>query len=84
MDTLGPGILSFIERLSNLRRLKCTSIIDMKPQSVSFYRGVYLLCALFGVSFIRGSTAYRAGAGMSYQESISQGTWRDRTFLQQW
>ena len=36
MDTLGPAILSFIERLSSLRRLKCTSIIEKGPQSVSF------------------------------------------------
>ena len=29
MDMLGPGILSFLERLSSLQRLKCTSIIDL-------------------------------------------------------
>ena len=28
---LGPAILSFIERLSSLRRLKCTSIIEKGP-----------------------------------------------------
>ena len=33
---LGPAILSFIEKLSSLRRLKCTSIIEKGPQSLSF------------------------------------------------
>ena len=28
MDTLGVAILSFIERLSSLRRLKCISVIE--------------------------------------------------------
>ena len=36
MDTFGAAILSFIERLFSLRRLKCTSIIEKGPQSVSF------------------------------------------------
>ena len=31
----GPVILSFIERLTSLQRLKCTSIIDLGPQTVS-------------------------------------------------
>ena len=33
---MGPAILSFIERLSSLRRLKCTSIIEIAPQNVSY------------------------------------------------
>ena len=33
---VGQTILSFIERLSSLRRLKCTSIIEKGPQNVSF------------------------------------------------
>ena len=37
MDMLGPGILSFIERLSSLWRLKSTSIIEKGPQSVYIY-----------------------------------------------
>ena len=28
MDTLGPAIVSLLEKLSSLRRLKCTSIIE--------------------------------------------------------
>ena len=41
MDTiqwnmLEPTILSFIEVLSSIRRLKCASIIEKGPQSVSF------------------------------------------------
>ena len=47
-----PAILPFIERLSSLRRLKCTSILEKGPQSVSFCRKVFLLRPLFGVSFI--------------------------------
>ena len=43
MDTLGlgPAIMSFIERLSSLRRLKCTSIIENGPQSVSFIERLF-------------------------------------------
>ena len=44
--------MSFIERLSSLRRLKCTSIIEKGPQSVSL---------LFRVSIIRGSSGVRVG-----------------------
>ena len=40
---LGPGILSFIERLSFLWRLKCTSIIEKGPQSVSFIERWFFL-----------------------------------------
>ena len=36
MDTLGPAILFFIERLSSLLGLKCASIIEKGPQIVSF------------------------------------------------
>ena len=41
----GPAFLSFIERLSSLWMLKCTSIIEKRPLSVSFI-------ARFIVSFI--------------------------------
>ena len=34
IDILGPGILSFIERLCSLLRLKCTSIIEKGPQFI--------------------------------------------------
>ena len=36
-------IFPFIERLSSLRRLKCTSIIEKGPQSVSFIEKVFFL-----------------------------------------
>ena len=58
MDMLGAAILSFIERLSSLRRLKCTSIIEKGPQSVSFIERFFLLCPPFRVSIIRGSTVF--------------------------
>ena len=45
--------MSFIERLSSLRRLKCTSIIEKGPKSVSFIERFFVLCPLF-----RGSTVY--------------------------
>ena len=52
MDTFGTAILSFIERLSSLRRLKSTSKIEKGPQSVSFIeRFIFLLCPSI-VSFI--------------------------------
>ena len=43
MDTLGPAILFFIERLSSLWRLKCTSIIEKGAQSVSFIERFYCI-----------------------------------------
>ena len=36
MDTLEQDLLFFIERLSSLWGLKCTSIIEKGPQIVSF------------------------------------------------
>ena len=42
MDMLGPAILSFIERLYFLRRLKCTSRIEKGLQSVSFIKGLQM------------------------------------------
>ena len=48
MDTLVTSNLSFTERLSSIRRLKCTSVIE---------KGL-LLCSLLGVTIIRGSTVY--------------------------
>ena len=66
MDTLGPAILSFIERLSSLQRLKCTSIIEKGPQSVSF---IEMFCSI--VSFIQSvhyqrfySTNLRSSSGV--------------------
>ena len=50
MGTLGPAILSFIERLSSLQRLNCMSIIERGPQCVSFLG--FSVCPLH----IRGST----------------------------
>ena len=47
MDTLGPAILPFIERLSSLRRLKCTSIIEKGPQSVSFIVASFIQSVLY-------------------------------------
>ena len=46
MDTLGPAILSFIERLSSLWRLKCTSVIEEGPQSVSFIERFFSIVSL--------------------------------------
>ena len=69
MDTLGPGILSFIERLSSLQRLKCTSIIgkwnfwDLKVRGfsiVSFIRSVLYLrfhCTALKSSILHSSSA---------------------------
>ena len=51
MDKLEPAILSFIERLSSLRRLKCTSIIEKGPQSASFIERRLFYCVFYlGVS----------------------------------
>ena len=48
--------MSFIESLSSLWRLKCTSInIEKGPQSVSFIERFFPLCTLFEVSIIGGS-----------------------------
>ena len=44
------------KRLSSLRRLKYTSIIEKRPQSGSFIERFFLPCPLLGVSVIRGST----------------------------
>ena len=52
MDTLGAAILSFIERLSSLWRLKCTSIIEKGCQTVSFIERFFLLHPIFRVSVI--------------------------------
>ena len=41
MSTFGPAVLRFIERLSSLRRLKCTSMIEKGPP-------LYRSCPLFG------------------------------------
>ena len=46
IETLRPAILSFIERLSSLWRLKCTSIIEKGPQSVPFIERFFLLCPI--------------------------------------
>ena len=53
MDTLGPGSLSFIDRLSSLRRLKCTSIIEKGPQSLSLIE----VFSIVSFSFTGGFTA---------------------------
>ena len=42
-EELEAAILSFVERLSSLRRLKCTSIIEKGPQSVSFIERLFFL-----------------------------------------
>ena len=44
MNTFGPAILSFLERLSSLRRIECTVIIEKGPQSVSLIQRFFLLC----------------------------------------
>ena len=50
---LGSTILSFIERLSSLWRLKCTSMIEKRPQSESrFFVSFSSECPLFGGSSI--------------------------------
>ena len=44
MDTLGPGILSSIERLSSLLKLKCTSTVERRDlKSVSFMERVFFI-----------------------------------------
>ena len=58
---LGPAISSFIERLSSLQRLKCTSIIEKGHKSVPFIERFFLSCPLLGVSFIGGSTVAITG-----------------------
>ena len=55
MDSLGPAVLAFVERLSSLRRLKCTSIIE-GPRNVAIKERFFLLRPLFGVSNISVST----------------------------
>ena len=48
MDTLGPVILSFIERLSSLQRLKCTSIIEKGLKVCPLYvREYFFYCVLY-------------------------------------
>ena len=37
---------------------KCTSIIEKRPQSVFLIERLFLLCPLFRVSIIRGSTVH--------------------------
>ena len=56
MDTLGPGILSFIERLSSLWRLTNCGNCTLGVQCLLYREIVFLLCPLFEVSIIRGST----------------------------
>ena len=47
VDTLGPAILSFIERLSSLWRLRCTSVIEKGPQIVSSIERFFFYCVLY-------------------------------------
>ena len=42
--------MSFLERLSSLRRLKCTSVIKKGPQSVSFIERLSLNCTREGTT----------------------------------
>ena len=53
---IGTSHFVFYREVVSLRRLKCTSMIEKGPQSVSFIERFSLLCPLFGVSIIRGST----------------------------
>lgn len=54
---LGQAILSFIERLSSLWRLKCIDTIGKWNLQESFIERSFLLCFfLIKVSFIGGST----------------------------
>ena len=46
MDTLGLDVLSFIERLSFLQRLKCTSIIKRASKCVLCREG-FFYCVLY-------------------------------------
>ena len=57
IGTSHSGVSAFIERLSSLRRLKCTSIIE-GPRNVAIKERFFLLRPLFGVSTIRGATIY--------------------------
>ena len=53
---LGPGILSFVERLSSLWRLKCTSIIEYNREGISkcvLYREVFYCVIFWSVNFRR-------------------------------
>ena len=49
---LGSTILFFIERLPSLWRLKCTSMIEKRPQSERRFVCPFLECPLFGGSSI--------------------------------
>ena len=44
--------MSFIERLSSLRRLKCTSIIEKGPKIVSFIERLFSLWRLKSIIII--------------------------------
>ena len=59
-------LLSFIERLSFLRRLKCTSIIEKGPQSVSFIERLSSLWGLKCTSIIE-----KGPQSMSFIEKLS-------------
>ena len=53
--TLRPAVLSVIERLSSLRRLKCTSIIENEPLLVSLGR-FFSIASFTWSGIIRGHT----------------------------
>ena len=55
---IGTGHLSFIERLSSLWRLKCTSIIEKGPQSVSFIERLFSLRKLKCTSIIENGPKF--------------------------
>ena len=48
MDTFGTR--HFLERLSSLRRLKCTAVIEKETSKI--YREVFQLCPLFSWSLL--------------------------------
>ena len=54
----GPAVLCFIERLSSLPRLKCTSIIEKGLQSVSFVGKGLSECPLSEVLLYMGRYIY--------------------------
>ena len=52
VDTMGPGLLSSLRRLTMYKDSRKENILDLKK--CVLYWEVFLLCPLIGESFIRG------------------------------
>lgn len=61
MDTLGPFVLSFIEKFSSLHKLNYTSVIEKRPQSLEkFFSIVSLIhCMLYHLYVIVKFVTYQ-------------------------